>query len=53
MGLVISLHHTESILLLSDSSDSEAKLGIHTYTEIGPVLDVKVICHHTFYGIEI
>ena len=33
--------------------DSEAKLWIYKYTEIGPVLDVRVICHHNVYGIEI
>ena len=32
--------------------DSEAKLGIFKYTEIGPVLDVKVICHHNVHGLE-
>ena len=53
MGLVILLHHTESILLFSDPSDSEAKLWKNKYTEIGPVLDVKVGCHHNVYGTEI
>ena len=32
---------------------SGAKLWIYKYTEIGPVLDVKVICHHNVHGIEI
>ena len=32
---------------------SAAKLGIYKYTEIGIVLDVKVICHHNVHGIEI
>ena len=29
--------------------DSEAKLEIYKYTEIGPVLDVKVICHNAYW----
>ena len=33
--------------------DSEAKLWIYKYTQIGPVLDVKVFCHHKVHGIEI
>ena len=32
--------------------DSEAKLWIHTYTEIGLVLNVQVICQHNVCGIE-
>ena len=33
--------------------DSEAKLWMYTYAEIGLVLDVKVICHHNVHGTEI
>ena len=33
--------------------DSEAKLWMHKYTEIGPVLNFKVVCQHNVYGIEI
>ena len=33
--------------------DSEAKLWIFSYTEIGLVLDVKVICHHSVHGVEL
>ena len=33
--------------------DSEAKLWIYKYTEIGLALDVKVICHHNVYRLEI
>ena len=32
--------------------DSEAKLSIHKYTQIGLVLDVQVVCQHKVYGIE-
>ena len=32
---------------------SEAKLWIYKYREIGPVLDVKLICHHNVHGVEI
>ena len=33
--------------------DSEPKLWIYKYTEIGPDLEVKVVCHHSVYGINI
>ena len=33
--------------------NSGVKLWIQTYTEIGPVRDVKIICHHGRHGIEI
>ena len=33
--------------------DSKAKLRIYNYMKIGLVLDVKVICHHNVYWIEI
>ena len=33
--------------------DSEATLWIYKYTEIGPVLDVEVLCHHNVDGLEI
>ena len=32
--------------------DSEAQLWLHKYTDTGPVLDVKIICHHNVHGIE-
>ena len=33
--------------------NSEVKHWIQKYTEIGPVRDVKIICHHGRHGIEI
>ena len=41
------------VLLSRTHPDSEAKLWKHKHTEIGLVLDVKVICHHNVHGIEI
>ena len=32
--------------------DSDAKLSIYKYTEIGLVLDDKDVCHHNVHGIE-
>ena len=53
MDLGMLLHHAESAHFSRTHPDSEAKLWIYKYTEIGPVLDVKVICHHNVHGIEI
>ena len=39
--------------LLRIHLNSEVKLWRHKYIEIGPVRDVKVICHHGRHGIEI
>ena len=33
--------------------NSEVKLWIQRYTEIGPVRDAQIICHHGRHGIEI
>ena len=33
--------------------DSEAKFSMFKYTEIGLLLDVKVICHHNVHGMKI
>ena len=48
MNLGILLYHAERL-----TPDSEAQQWIYKYTKIGPVLDVKIICHHDVYGIEI
>ena len=42
MDLGLLLHHVGRTLC---HPDSEAKLWIYKYAEIGPVLDVKVVCH--------
>ena len=52
VDLGILLHHAENTLSRTNP-DSEAKLWIHKHTEVGSVLDVKVICQHNVYGIEI
>ena len=52
MNLGILLHHAESTLSRTHPH-SEAKLWIYKYREIGPVLDVKLICHHNVHGVEI
>ena len=52
MDLGILLHHAESTHYLT-RRDSEAKFWIFRYTEIGPVFDVKVTCHHDVHGLEI
>ena len=49
MHLKILLYHAES----TTHPDSEAKLCLNKNTEIGSVLDIKIICHHNVCGIEI
>ena len=53
MDLVFLLHHAESTLLSRTHPDSDEKLWTNKFTEIGLVLDVKVICHHNVHGIKI
>ena len=38
--------------LSGNHGDSEAKFGTYKYTEIGLVLDVKVICHTNVYAMR-
>ena len=49
----IVLHHAESTLHLWLTDVFKSNLWKNKYTEIGPVLDVKVICHQNVHGNEI
>ena len=45
MYMEISSHHAEKYTLPRTHRDSDIKLWIQKLSEIGPLLDVKIICH--------